>query len=559
MHDNKPENIFQMEAGTALLLLEAENLLTRIPSESSTLRRNASTQKKPILWDTRKLSEMNEPCIFVALKTPRFDAHIHIEQLLNAGHVVVAQDDALKELANVQRNPSWYEEITQHPHLISTTSSSKARDLLLYVVSGLKQSEWTTLAITGTNGKTSTTQITAQFLEELSGKPVLRVGTLGVQVSGVSSNNSFPTMPDFPGLLSALVHADTMHDCKQVVMEATSIGLRENRMSLWQAQCAAFLNLSQDHLDYHGSMAEYLDSKLELFRRQLSPHGHVVVNCTDGHWVQVITTAQSKMRMCIGFGTSVEKQNYFTVVDSKFSSAIYLERTHTSCSVNGISGYWTLWNDTHKCTGPVQYHAPLLGDVQHENLTASAALMLTLGYPLQQVATATQSVRAIAGRLEPALAATSNNSLPSVLVDYAHSPDALEKTLSTCRRLLPQGGQLICVFGCGGDRDATKRPLMGEAAARLADWVWITSDNPRTESPTTIIAQIMSGVLPGKLGSVQTQPDRRKAIFDAIATATNKDIVLIAGKGHEDYQIIGETKFPFSDLAVAQAALKQLT
>ena len=559
MLEIKPDDSFFIEPGTALLILEAENLLASVPMEASPLRRNSDSRKRLIHWDTRKLNAHSEPCVFVALKTSRFDAHSHTEELLSQGHVVIAQDDALQELAHAQGTPEWYEAIKQHPCLIITTSSHKARDLLLYVVSALQQTEWTTLAITGTNGKTSTTQIASQMLEDLSQKSVLRIGTLGVQVAGVSAANHYPTMPDFPGLLSAFIHAGSLYDCRQTVMEATSIGLCENRMGLWQSQSAAFLNFSQDHLDYHGNMDAYFQAKLDLFRKHLTPHGHVVLNCTDPLWQRVMESAQRKSRFCIGFGTPVEKLNFFNFSDGKFSDCLYLERTHTQSSVHGISGYWTLWNDRQRCTGPVQYQVPLLGDVQHENLSASAALMVSLGYPIQQISTATQSVRAIAGRLEPALIATTKKDIPSVLIDYAHSPDALEKTLSTCKRLLTKGGRLICVFGCGGDRDATKRPLMGETASRLADIVWITSDNPRTESPESIIHDIISGIANNKSEFIHAEPDRRKAVFDAINSARAHDIVLIAGKGHEDYQIIGEKKLPFSDLSVAQEALKHLT
>jgi UDP-N-acetylmuramoyl-L-alanyl-D-glutamate--2,6-diaminopimelate ligase len=559
VHDINPDDIFNIEPGTALLLLEAEDLLASVPHEGSPLRRNSSARKRPLVWDTRKLPDLLEPCIFVALKTPRFDSHTQAEELLNQGHIVVAQDDALKALAEAQGTPDWYEQIRQHPSMLVTYSSMKARDLLLFVVSGVKQAEWTTLAITGTNGKTSTTQIAGQMLEELSQKPVLRLGTLGVQVSGISAANSFPTMPDFPALLCAIAQAGSLYDCRQIVMEATSIGLCENRMSFWQTQSAAYLNLSQDHLDYHGNMENYLESKLTLFKRHLSPHGRVAINCTDSHWHRVMEAAQSKSRICIGFGTPFEKQNFFSFSDSKFSSCLYLERNDTTSTVNGIAGYWTLWNDLHRCIGPVHYQAPLLGDVQHENLTASAALMLTLGYPLQQISTATQNVRAIAGRLEPALIVATGRPMPSVLIDYAHSPDALEKTLETCRKLLRSNGRLCCVFGCGGDRDPTKRPLMGETATRLADDVWVTSDNPRSESPERIIQDIVKGVQEQHRANIHTETDRKIAICAAIAAAKSDDIVLIAGKGHEDYQIIGDKKLPFSDLAVAQDAMRRLT
>jgi UDP-N-acetylmuramoyl-L-alanyl-D-glutamate--2,6-diaminopimelate ligase len=182
-------------------------------------------------------------------------------------------------------------------------------------------------------------------------------------------------------------------------------------------------------------------------------------------------------------------------------------------------------------------------------------MMIALGYPLNQVSQVTGSVRSISGRLDPVESAGIGTDLPCVLVDYAHSPDALEKTLKTCRALLPNAGKLICIFGCGGDRDSSKRPKMGQLAATLADIVWITSDNPRTEEPEKILRDIESGVSTGRRSICHIQVDRAQAIRDAIQAASPQDVVLIAGKGHEDYQIVGTTKYPFSDSEVARQAL----
>lgn len=550
------DEFFQIQPGTALLLLEADNLLSCPPPESSPLRRDSSTEKRPVIWDSRKLSALSTPCIFVALKTQRFDTHEIIEQLLSDGHIVIAQDDALKDYALRIGHTSWSTDVTRHPNLIATTSSSRARDLLLYVISELNAEEWTTLAITGTNGKTSSTQITSHLLEELSHKPVLRLGTLGAHIAGMSLSNHYPTMPDFPGLLGALSQAATLHNCRQVVMEATSIGLNESRLGLWPVSAAAYLNLSQDHLDYHGTMANYLECKLELFKRHLSPKGHVIVNCTDINWKRVTDASQSKLRVCNGFGSPTQKDLFFNTVQGKFSHATYLERTHTRSSVRGISGHWTLWTERQHSQSHVQYHAPLLGDVQHENLAAAAVLMMSLGYPLQQIASACQTIQSIAGRLELVSPPLGSDATPCVLVDYAHSPDALEKTLHTCKELLPQDGRLICIFGCGGDRDPGKRPLMGEIAARIADRVWITSDNPRTEAPDAIIEQIHGGIPSTSTKEIHCVTDRKQAICEAISGAARDDVVLIAGKGHEDYQILGQQKFQFSDRNVAQEALE---
>jgi UDP-N-acetylmuramoyl-L-alanyl-D-glutamate--2,6-diaminopimelate ligase len=549
---------FLIQPGKALLLLEAENLLAEIPSEESSLRRASGNLALPLVWDSRKIPDESENFIFIARKTLRHNTHNLVEQLLSAGRIVIAEEFALESLSNENhgQNASWFNEIKRHPNLILCTSSEQARDLLVKDCSALKSEHWTTIAITGTNGKTSTTQMTATLLEELSRQSVLRLGTLGIQVGAHTWDNPFPTMPDYPGLLSALRAAQNDFECKQVVMEATSIGLDENRLGDWPVHCAAYLNLSQDHLDYHGTMERYLEAKLNLFRRYLSHNGQAIINCMDSYWKNAVDAARGKNRFCIGFGSAAEKELFFKEARNNFAGSRYLEMSHQRSTTAGISGQWTLWIDPLSHTGQCQYHVRLLGEVQHENLTAAVAMMIALGYPLSQISQVTGNVRSIPGRLDPVESAGVGSSLPCVLVDYAHSPDALEKTLRTCRSLLPAEGKLLCVFGCGGDRDPGKRPKMGHIAASLSDKVWITSDNPRTEQPERILQDIESGVFPERRGVCHTQVDRALAIRSAIAAAKPQDVVLIAGKGHEDYQIVGTTKYPFSDSEVARQALK---
>ncbi|MBM3382046.1 MAG: UDP-N-acetylmuramoyl-L-alanyl-D-glutamate--2,6-diaminopimelate ligase [Betaproteobacteria bacterium] len=548
---------FYIQPGKALLLLEVESLLAETPPEASPLRRTDTNQDLPLVWDSRRLSEHTGLVVFIARKTSRHDTHNLVEQLLSAGHVVVAEEQSLEKLAYELHGAkaAWFDEIKKHPHLILCTNSERARDLLVKDCSKLNTEQWTTIAITGTNGKTSTTQMTATLLEELSRQPVLRLGTLGIQVGSHMWDNPFPTMPDYPGLLSALRAAKNDFECRQVVMEATSIGLDENRLGDWPVHCAAYLNLSQDHLDYHGTMELYLEAKLNLFKRCLSHDGQAIINCMDAYWQSAVAAAKGKNRFCVGFGTAAEKNNFFREARPHFAGCRFLEVSHRRSTTSGISGQWTLWLDPHNHSGECQYHVQLLGEVQHENLAASAAMMISLGYPLSQISQVTGSVRSIPGRLEPVASAGVGTNLPCVLVDYAHSPDALEKTIKTCRALLPPEGKLICVFGCGGDRDPGKRPKMGQIASNLADKVWCTSDNPRTEDPERILRDIELGVLPARKAICNTQVDRAQAISEAISAAQPQDLVLVAGKGHEDYQIIGTTKYPFSDSEVARRAL----
>lgn len=547
--------------GRALLILEAENLLERTPPEDSPIRRDPNFNKKEfrIVWDTRKLAKLDskESVIFIARKTQRFDTHVHVTDFLNAGHIVIAQEDCLLSLhssASTSVESSWKNDLFSHPNLISVSSTEHAINLVVQTSSGLQGRDWTTLAITGTNGKTSTTQIASTMLEELSQKVVLRLGTLGIQVDGQTFENPFPTQPDFPGLLAALRMAHNNFSCRQVVMEATSIGIIEGRLGNWPVHCAAFLNLTQDHLDYHGTMEKYLDAKLDLFRRHLDSSGQVIVNCDDPHWEKVISASARKTRLCVGFGKTAQRDAFLSHAAPHFSDVCFLEASHQRTSVRGIAGQWTLWLNNHTSAAQCQYQVKLLGAVQHENVTASAAMMISLGYPLNQIAGVSQNIRAIPGRLE--LVETNETTRgPAVLVDYAHSPDALEKTLSTCRQLVDRGGQLICIFGCGGDRDPLKRPIMGRIASELADKIWVTSDNPRTEDANKILSDIVQGIKTELREKVQQQVDRKKAISEAIKAANENDVVLIAGKGHEDYQIVGTTKYPFSDSETARQAL----
>jgi UDP-N-acetylmuramoyl-L-alanyl-D-glutamate--2,6-diaminopimelate ligase len=552
---------FHIQPGRALLLLEAENLLSKIPSENSDLRRNFehSTREHKIIWDTRRLptEDTSTPVLFIALKTQRFDTHSEVASLLNQGCIVIAQEDLLRSTPNHGQafaDDQWQKELLSHPNLICVHSTELAKNLLLETVCRLNFKEWTTLAITGTNGKTSSTQITSSMLEKLSQRDVLRLGTLGIQIAGRMYDNPFPTQPDYAGLLGAMRMASSHFACNQLVMEATSIGIAEGRLGRWPVQCAAFLNLTQDHLDYHGTMDKYLEAKLDLFRRHLSPSGQLAVNCDDGVWEKVIAAAAGKKRYCVGFGSPAHRADFLAKSAGVFGDIRYLEVSHRRSTVNGIAGQWTLWLDAQTSMGQCQYSFQLLGEVQHENVTAAAAMMIALGYPLNQIAAICPHVEAIRGRLELVTTADSFGK-PNVLVDYAHSPDALEKTLNTCKELLGPQGQLICVFGCGGDRDPTKRPLMGRIASRIAHKVWITSDNPRTENPQSIVENIVAGIPTDHSGRVAIEVDRKTAIFKAIQEATEKDIVLIAGKGHEDYQIVGSAKFPFSDCEVARQAL----
>jgi UDP-N-acetylmuramyl-tripeptide synthetase len=380
------------------------------------------------------------------------------------------------------------------------------------------------LAVTGTNGKTSIAWWLAQALSQ-AGVPCGVIGTLGagrppqVEFFGL-------TTPD-PVLLQRQFRRFTDDGVKACAIEASSVGLVERRLDGTRIRVGIFTNLTQDHLDYHGSMPAYWDAKLELFawaglRSAVinidDEKGHELAPLLEGEGLDLWTVScQDEARISarnIGYGAA---GLCFDVCEGE-------ERHSLATSVIG------------------QYNV--------SNLLGVIGAMRAMGVSLADAVRACGNLLPVPGRMER-LAETGK---PLVAIDYAHTPDALNKALLALRPLAAQrGGQLWCVFGCGGGRDATKRPLMAAVAERNADRVVVTSDNPRMEKPENIISQILLGLSHDRC--VQVQADRATAIDESIASAAASDVVLIAGKGHEEYQEIRGVKLPFSDRERAQAAL----
>ena len=576
---------FFIDPTKALLVLESADLLDEAIPEESPLRRlhsSAHTLPRtsgdssavvplslPLLWDSRdilphqlqriaKKGDLPE-FIFVARKGSRFNGHALVEQVLSSGNIFLGEIGILTEFMNQNQRPEeWIEEVFAHPFLIKVRNCEFALRKTLGAASGINASQFTSVAVTGTNGKTSVTQIVGDLLAAVTNQSILRIGTLGIQMGSEITPGDYPTMPDFPGFLTALSAARTKN-ISHLAMEATSHGLHQNRMGDWAVDVGIFTNITQDHLDYHGSMENYLRAKSILFEQHIKHGGTVVVNIDDPSWQKICAAAQHPQKNILGFGSSVNKEIFFSFCAKKFAGVRFLGLAQRISLMSGIQGIWTLQKEKGSPT-EANYFCGLIGDFQHENLSASCAALVALGYPLAQVAKVLASVKNIPGRLElvrldqgkKGISAQKN--LPTVLVDYAHSPDALEKALQTCRGVTGKKGKIVCVFGCGGDRDAGKRPLMGALAERLADLTVVTSDNPRTEYPDKIIQDILAGMKDRTKVTVEAQ--REKAITIAIAQSDSSDLVLIAGKGHEDYQIIGTEKFPFSDVAISLQALE---
>jgi UDP-N-acetylmuramoyl-L-alanyl-D-glutamate--2,6-diaminopimelate ligase len=383
------------------------------------------------------------------------------------------------------------------------------------------------LAVTGTNGKTSTAWWLAQALSSLPGNacPCAVIGTLGtgrpphVQFTGL-------TTPD-PVLLQGEFRRFVDEGVKACAIEASSIGIVERRLDGTRIAVAVFTNFSQDHLDYHGSMDAYWAAKAELFR--WPGLRAAVLNIDDAKGVELVD--QLRVSGIDVWPVSCGRSARLQAIDIRYGA-------------EGLQFGILEGAERHElATG-------LIGQYNVANILGVVGAMRALGVPLADAVRACAALTPVPGRMERIQAAGK----PLVAVDYAHTPDALDKALQALRPLAQQrGGQLWCVFGCGGDRDPTKRPLMAAVAEKNADCVVVTSDNPRSEKPETIISQILLGL--SHADCVQVQADRAAAIAETIAAAGANDVILLAGKGHEDYQEIAGVKHPFDDRVHARRAL----
>jgi UDP-N-acetylmuramoyl-L-alanyl-D-glutamate--2,6-diaminopimelate ligase len=381
------------------------------------------------------------------------------------------------------------------------------------------------LAITGTNGKTTTVSLLADALDRLAGRPACAcVGTISVRLGDETLPARYTT-PEGDDLARILAWARG-RGASHAALEASSHALAQDRMSGTRVRAAGFTNLTQDHLDFHGTMEAYYAAKRRLFT-DLHP-GTSVVAIDDPYGARLAKEASGEVLRVSSRPSSQRADAEIHVVRSKIDA-------------RGIDAV------VSTPSGEVAIRSPLLGAHNLENLLVAFGILIAIEVEPARAAAALGASRGARGRLE----LVSEPGDPVVLVDYAHSPDALARVLSTLRPLAR--GRLFCVFGCGGDRDPSKRAPMGAAVAAGADLAFVTSDNPRTEDPAAIIGQILEGIPAASAHRVE--PDRARAIDDAIAAAGPDDVVLIAGKGHEDYQIVGTEKRPFDDAAEARRAL----
>jgi len=459
---------------------------------------------------------------FVAYPGGQADGRQFIPQAIAQGANAV-----IWEAHNFAWNKAW-----QSPNLAIRELRQHAGELAAQVYGRPAEKLWM-VGVTGTNGKTSCTHWIAQSLTAL-GRKAAMIGTLGNGFpSGLQPTlNTTPDAIVVHGLLAEYVQ----RGAAAVAMEVSSHALEQGRVNAVHFDVALLTNLSRDHLDYHGDMSSYAAAKRRLFDwKRLK---FAVLNLDDAFGSELAGQLQEAAVEVIAYGMS---EQALQQAEQQGLRMVFGGNTHLHAQGCRVQ--------VHSSWGGGVLESTLLGRFNAENLLGTLAVLLVSEVPLADALCELAQRRAVAGRMQT----LGGNGQPSVVVDYAHTPDALEKVLHALREVtLTGGGKLICVFGCGGDRDRGKRPMMGTIAAKLADTAIVTSDNPRSENPAEIIAAIIAGMG----NNYRIMEDRAKAIALAINTAQAADTVLIAGKGHENYQEIQGVKYPFSDLDVAQLNLR---
>lgn len=390
-----------------------------------------------------------------------------------------------------------------------------------------------TLGVTGTNGKTTTTHLVEHILKE-SGRKTGLIGTLGARWPGQSIyqnlKHTTPQSADLHRILSFMVDAQ----CSHVSMEVSSHALAQKRVYGCHFASACLTNISQDHLDFHQTMEHYWTAKRKLFE-DLNESVHkettAIVNADDPLADEFLSVV----------GPAVRRLTY----SWREGADLYVRKSEFAFSGTSLALATPF--------GDCELQLKLTGTFNVYNTMAALLICLSEGVDLSSCLTALAEFSGVSGRFEVVSAGSGGE--PLAIVDYAHTPDGLDNVLKTARNLVPEGGKLIGVFGCGGDRDSSKRPQMGEIAESLCDEVIVTSDNPRSEDPDQIIADILAGIK--RMKSVLVEPDRATAIRQAIRSAADSDVVVIAGKGHENYQILADRTIPFDDRTEVRLALQE--
>jgi UDP-N-acetylmuramoyl-L-alanyl-D-glutamate--2,6-diaminopimelate ligase len=471
-----------------------------------------------VQYDSRRVRPGD---IFVAMRGGSTDGNRFVSAALALGARAIVTDspEAYAARLTITRSPPFY--LVQHGRRALATI---AANLLDHPERKLKVS-----AVTGTNGKTTTAFLLAQMLRSV-GRKVVLIGTIETRID-TEVRISDHTTPEASDLLKIFADGVTA-GCTEVVMEMSSHALDQERVWGIPVDVAIFTNLTQDHFDYHGTMEAYAAAKAKLFAGVGSPRPLcAVVNADD----------PAAAQMLLGFWNTA--MNYGLGTSSEFRA----EKIMLSAGQTAYRWITPI--------GTVDIDSPLTGRVNVYNLLAASCAAMERGLSLQQIAAAVTHFDQVPGRFQ--VVPGSREAGFTVVVDYAHTDDALRNLITLARDLVkPANGRVITLFGCGGDRDKTKRPKMGRAAGEGSDLVVLTSDNPRTEDSVAILNEALAGVFETGVEHI-VEPDRARAIALAIQTAKPGDIVLLAGKGHEKVQILADHTIPFDDVAVAAQVLQE--
>ena len=467
-----------------------------------------------ICYDSRKVVRGD---LFVAIHGTQSDGHQYIDTAIQNGAKVVVLD-------NETAHPDPYFMHLGVVKIVVPDSRMALAQMSANFFSN-PSAGMTMIGVTGTNGKTTTSTLIKAVLES-SGRQAGLIGTIEYLIG----NERYPATHTTPESLELqeLFSKMTEKKCDAAVMEVSSHALEQHRTDGIHFQAAVFTNLTQDHLDYHLTMDNYFAAKSILFKN-LSPESWAIINIDDPYGVKLLDQTPARV---ITYGTS---------------GIPNIKAENISLSMKGITMEIVHGGERIPIT------TPLMGRFNVSNILAAFGVGIALGIDKKIIRQAFEQGTRVNGRFEPILTPDGR----TVIIDYAHTPDALQKTLSSITDIFGKqsGHNIITVFGCGGNRDKTKRPRMGKIVSELSDITIITSDNPRNEEPEQIIRDVIAGIVPER--TVLIEPDREKAILMALEQSKPGDVVLVAGKGHEDYQIIGSKKIHFSDREIIEMYFKR--
>jgi UDP-N-acetylmuramoyl-L-alanyl-D-glutamate--2,6-diaminopimelate ligase len=467
---------------------------------------NPTLEISSVQFDSRKV-ESNT--LFVAQSGTQVDGHDFIEKAIESGAIAIV----------CERKP---ENLYEHVTYVMVENSSIALGFIASNLYGNPTEKLKLIGITGTNGKTTTATLTYNLLEALGFASIL-VSTIRILIHGKEYPSSHTT-PDIL-TLNKIFHEAVEVGCEYAVMEVSSHGIHQNRIAGLHFQVGVFSNITHDHLDYHKTFAEYIKAKKKFFD-ELPKTAHSLTNIDDKNGVVMLQN------------TSSTKHSYALKTDADFKAKV-LENQFDGMLLN-LDGkeFWT----------------PLIGQFNAYNLLAVYSIARILGFEQEEILTSLSKLKNVDGRFQSVI---TDGGIVAI-VDYAHTPDALQNVLNTIQNIRTRNEKLITVVGCGGDRDTTKRPEMAQIASHESDLAIFTSDNPRSEDPETILEDMEKGVAPLDYKKTLKITDRKEAIKTAMKMAERGDIILIAGKGHETYQEIKGVRHHFDDMETTIELSKQL-